>query len=214
MTAVGVPAADAEKVAELMLRGRPHRRRRAWRVPSAAICAAHRRAASIRRRASRSRRPRRRPRMVDGDNGMGHLVMRAPPRPRSSSRARAASAGSARGAATTPARPASTRRCRCRTAWSASIGVVANANHMPVWGAVESLLGTNPIAIAIPAGEEAPVVLDIATTVVSYGTVKAYGCRASRCRKAGWSTPRTASRSPIPRKSGEGVLLPIGGHKG
>ena len=41
--------------------------------------------------------------------------------------------------------------------------VVASANHMPVWGGVESLLGTNPVAIAIPAGEEAPIVLDIAT---------------------------------------------------
>ena len=50
---------------------------------------------------------------------------------------------------------------------------VANANHMPAWGAAESLLSTNPIAIAVPAGEEPPVVLDIATTVVSYGTVKA-----------------------------------------
>src|SRR5437870_3196973 len=50
--------------------------------------------------------------------------------------------------------------------------VVANANHMPLHGGAENLLGTNPIAFAIPAGE-APVVLDIATTVVSYGTVKA-----------------------------------------
>ena len=65
-------------------------------------------------------------------------------------------------------------------------GVVASANHMPIWGGIEMLLGTNPIAVAIPAGEEAPVVLDIATSVVSYGTVKAARSRASRCRKAGW----------------------------
>ncbi len=49
---------------------------------------------------------------------------------------------------------------------------VASANHMAPWGGVSSLLGTNPLAVAIPAGEARPVVLDIATTVVSYGTVK------------------------------------------
>ncbi len=49
---------------------------------------------------------------------------------------------------------------------------VANANHMPLAGGAEPLLGTNPLAIAIPAGEEPPVVLDIATSIVSYGTIK------------------------------------------
>jgi LDH2 family malate/lactate/ureidoglycolate dehydrogenase len=49
---------------------------------------------------------------------------------------------------------------------------VANANHMPLAGGAEPLLGTNPLAIAIPAGEEPPIVLDIATSIVSYGTIK------------------------------------------
>ena len=49
---------------------------------------------------------------------------------------------------------------------------VANANHMPLAGGAEPLLGTNPLAIAIPAGEEPPLVLDIATSIVSYGTIK------------------------------------------
>ncbi len=49
---------------------------------------------------------------------------------------------------------------------------VANANHMPLAGGAEPLLGTNPLAIAIPAGKEPPVVLDIATSIVSYGTIK------------------------------------------
>ena len=44
---------------------------------------------------------------------------------------------------------------------------VANANHMPLAGGAEPLLGTNPLAIAIPAGEEPPIVLDIATSIVS-----------------------------------------------
>ena len=67
--------------------------------------------------------------------------------------------------------PCRFRRRLCRDAVPHGMvgiySVVASANHMPVWGGIESLLGTNPIAIAIPAGEEAPIVLDVATSVVS-----------------------------------------------
>ena len=49
--------------------------------------------------------------------------------------------------------------------------VVAGANHMPIWGGAESLLGTNPIAFGIPAGAEPPIILDIATSVTSNGTI-------------------------------------------
>jgi L-2-hydroxycarboxylate dehydrogenase (NAD+) len=91
---------------------------------------------------------------------------------------------------------------------------VANANHMPAWGAAESLLSTNPIAIAVPAGQEPPVVLDIATTVVSYGTVKAYKLQG-RPMPADWMVSAKDGK-PITdsAKSAEGLLMPIGGHKG
>jgi len=93
-------------------------------------------------------------------------------------------------------------------------GVVASANHMPVWGGVESLLGTNPVAIAIPAGEEAPIVLDIATSVVSYGTIKSHRLQKKPLPE-GWMV-NTKDGQPLtdPARSGEGVLLPIGGYKG
>jgi LDH2 family malate/lactate/ureidoglycolate dehydrogenase len=91
---------------------------------------------------------------------------------------------------------------------------VANANHMPAWGAAESLLSTNPIAMAVPAGEEPPVVLDIATTVVSYGTVKAYKLQGKPMPE-GWMVGAKDGK-PVTdsAKSAEGLLLPIGGHKG
>jgi LDH2 family malate/lactate/ureidoglycolate dehydrogenase len=34
------------------------------------------------------------------------------------------------------------------------------------------LLSTNPIAVAVPALEEPPLILDMATTVAAYGKVK------------------------------------------
>jgi L-2-hydroxycarboxylate dehydrogenase (NAD+) len=94
------------------------------------------------------------------------------------------------------------------------MAAVANANHMPVWGGAELLLGTNPVAFALPAGEEAPVVLDIATTVVSYGTIKAHALEG-RDLPEGWMVDRTTGR-PLTdsRRSAEGLLLPVGGYKG
>ena len=60
---------------------------------------------------------------------------------------------------------------------------VSTINHMAPWGGAEALIGTNPIAIAIPAGKEAPVVLDIATSVSSFGNIRQH--LASRRAAAG-----------------------------
>ena len=49
---------------------------------------------------------------------------------------------------------------------------VGNANHLPPWGGIDMLLSTNPTAIAVPALEEPPLILDMATTVAAYGKVK------------------------------------------
>jgi L-2-hydroxycarboxylate dehydrogenase (NAD+) len=152
--------------------------------------------------------------LVDGDNGMGHLVM---------ARAVETAIELARtsGIGWVGAR-------RSNHAGAAGVyaelplahgmvgiyGVVASANHMPAWGGVESLLGTNPVAFAIPAGEEAPIVLDIATSVVSYGTIKSHRLLGKPLPE-GWMV-NTKDGRPLtdPARSGEGVLLPIGGYKG
>ena len=90
---------------------------------------------------------------------------------------------------------------------------VASANVMPPWGGSERLLGTNPISIAIPAGDESPLQIDIATTVASHGTIKVVA-------QAGESMPEgrviDAEGNPItdPARADEGFLMPIGGYKG
>jgi LDH2 family malate/lactate/ureidoglycolate dehydrogenase len=112
--------------------------------------------------------------LVDGDNGMGHLVM---------ARAAETAISLARDAGVAWVGTRRSNHAGAAGVYAAMTlphdmvgiyGVVASANHMPVWGGVELLLGTNPVAVAIPAGEEAPIVLDIATSVVSYGTVKSH----------------------------------------
>ena len=75
------------------------------------------------------------------------------------------------------------------------------------------LLSTNPIAVAIPAGEEAPVVLDMATTVAAYGKVKAKAMMGQMMPE-GWMIDRQGQPLLDPKRSDEGFLLPIGGYKG
>ena len=90
---------------------------------------------------------------------------------------------------------------------------IANANHMPPWGGVDLLLSTNPIAFAIPAGKEPPVVLDIATTAASYGKVKVYA-QKGKDFPVGWMVDRKGQSLTDSKRFKEGLLLPIGEHKG
>jgi LDH2 family malate/lactate/ureidoglycolate dehydrogenase len=65
----------------------------------------------------------------------------------------------------------------------------------------------------VPSGD-GPVVLDMATTVVSYGTVKQY-VLAGRDMPEGWLIDtRTGGPLTDPKRSAQGLLLPIGGYKG
>jgi len=106
--------------------------------------------------------------LVDGDNGMGHLVM-ARAAEAAVERAREAGVGWVGVRGSNHAGPASLYAAM--PVAKGMIGIysaVASANHMAPWGGVDLLLGTNPLAIGIPNGGDAPVVLDIATTVVSH----------------------------------------------
>lgn len=90
---------------------------------------------------------------------------------------------------------------------------VGNANHMAPWGGIDLLLSTNPIAIAVPAGDEPIVLLDIATTVAAYGKVK-LAAQKNESIPEGWMIDRTGKPITDPKKSGDGSLVPIGGYKG
>ena len=46
--------------------------------------------------------------------------------------------------------------------------------NMPPWGGRDARLGNNPVVIAIPNGDDAPVLLDVAMSMFSYGKLESY----------------------------------------
>lgn len=90
---------------------------------------------------------------------------------------------------------------------------VASANVMPPWGGTERLLGTNPISIAIPAGAEPAFQLDIATTMTSHGTIKVLA-QAGETMPEGWVIDAEGKPITDPSHADQGFLMPIGGYKG
>jgi LDH2 family malate/lactate/ureidoglycolate dehydrogenase len=151
--------------------------------------------------------------LVEGDNGMGHLVM---------SRAAETAIALARDngiawVGATHSNHASTAGIYAEMPVQHGMiglyGAVANANHMAAWGGTDLLLGTNPLGIGVPSGS-GPLVLDMATTVVSYGTVKKHALEG-RPMPEGWMI-NTTTGEPLTdaKRSTEGMLLPIGEYKG
>jgi L-2-hydroxycarboxylate dehydrogenase (NAD+) len=151
--------------------------------------------------------------VIDGDNGMGHLVMTRAAE-LAIEKARVAGVAWVGARMSNHAGPASlyARKSLAHD----MIGMyfaVGNANHLPPWGGLDMLLSTNPIAVAVPASRHASVVLDMATTVAAYGKVKAKAQRGETMPE-GWMIDRHGKPLTDPRRAEEGFLLPIGGYKG
>lgn len=151
--------------------------------------------------------------LLDGDNGMGHLVMS---RATEIAMDKAAKTGIAWVGArhSNHAGPASLYAMMPLQKDMIGIYVaVGSANHLPPWGGTEMLLSTNPIAVAIPAAMNPPIVLDMATTVAAYGKVKTAAQRGEQMPE-GWMIDKQGNPLTDPTKASEGFLLPIGGPKG
>jgi len=151
--------------------------------------------------------------LVNGDNGMGHLAMRFASQI-AIEKARTAGAAWVGVRWSNHAGPASLyAKMPMREGMIGMYFAVGNANHLPPWGGVEMLLSTNPVAVAIPAGEEPPIVLDMATTVAAFGKVKTRAQRGEAMPE-GWMVDREGRPLTDPKRMNEGFLLPLGGHEG
>jgi LDH2 family malate/lactate/ureidoglycolate dehydrogenase len=87
---------------------------------------------------------------------------------------------------------------------------------VPTFGR-NAMYGTNPIALAVPAGEERPFVMDMATSTVPRGKLEVYN-RQEKPLPVGWATdekgvPTADARRVLDNfvKRAGGGLLPLGG---
>jgi L-2-hydroxycarboxylate dehydrogenase (NAD+) len=151
--------------------------------------------------------------LLDGDNGMGHLVMHKAAQI-AVEKARHCGVAWVGARLSNHAGPASLyARMPMARDMIGMYFAVGNANHLPAWGGLDMLLSTNPIAVAVPAGDEPSVVLDMATTVAAYGKVKAKAQRGEQM-PVGWMIDRLGQPLTDPKRAEEGFLMPIGGYKG
>jgi L-2-hydroxycarboxylate dehydrogenase (NAD+) len=151
--------------------------------------------------------------LIDGDNGMGHLVMRRAAHV-AIEKAKSTGIGWVGARRSNHAGPAALYVTM--PLHHDMIGLyfaVGSNNHLPAWGSSESLLGTNPMAVAVPALEEPPIVLDMAPTVAAYGKVRLKAQRGEPM-PVGWMIDKEGRPLTDPKRADKGHLLPIGDYKG
>lgn len=152
--------------------------------------------------------------LVDGDNGMGHLA---------GDEAARTAIDLARGSGVGWVGVRNSNHAGAGAVYAAMplehgmVGIyaaVAAANHMAPWGSGEPLLGTNPLTIAIPAGEGAPFLFDMATSTSSFGVIKNLAQRGESLPESWMIDRRTGEALTDSAAINQGVLTPMGNHKG
>jgi len=151
--------------------------------------------------------------LVDGDNGLGHLAMTFATE-LAIKKAGSVGIGWVGVRNSNHAGPASLYvNTAVENDMIGLYGAVGSANHVPPFGGTELLLGTNPIAVAVPAGRSPPFVLDMATTVAASGKIRTLAQRGEPMPE-GWMVGRDGKPLTDPKRQSEGLMLPIGGPKG
>ena len=151
--------------------------------------------------------------LVDGDNAVGHLVMKRATE-LAIEKARQCGVGCVGTRRSNHAGPA--QLYPRMVAAQDMIGLyfcVGNTNLVPPWGGTEVLLSTNPIAIAVPASRHPVISLDMATTNTAFGKIRLKAQRGELMPE-GWMIDREGKPLTDPKRASEGFLVPIGGPKG
>jgi LDH2 family malate/lactate/ureidoglycolate dehydrogenase len=84
---------------------------------------------------------------------------------------------------------------------------------MAPWGGIKPYMGTNPFSVAIPAGKEQSVVMDMATSVVAQGKI-ILAAKEGKSIPIGWAITKEGEPTTDAKAGLEGTVLPFGGPKG
>jgi LDH2 family malate/lactate/ureidoglycolate dehydrogenase len=93
---------------------------------------------------------------------------------------------------------------------------LATTNALPTmapWGGAERILGINPLAVAIPAGDEIPLVYDAAFSGSSHGKIRVHAQKGLPLPED-WALDENGVPTTDPLKAIDGLLMPVGGFKG
>jgi LDH2 family malate/lactate/ureidoglycolate dehydrogenase len=103
-----------------------------------------------------------------------------------------------------------------RMSAAGQIGIVmCNASSLVApWQGKQPRLGTNPICMAVPGGDEKPWLLDMATTTVAAGKIFKALINGQPQIPAGWAMDSEGVPTTDPDTALKGLLMPLGGYKG
>lgn len=150
--------------------------------------------------------------LIDGDNGMGQVVIQ-----------RAVELGlerlPAHGTVSVAVRNlnhygSGAYFARRAAEHDAAVFLYGNAPAtMVAWGGRERFLGTNPYTFAVPGGSGEPIVLDMATSVVARGKI-ILAAQLGQDIPEGWAVDAVGRPTTDAEEALRGSVLPFGGPKG
>lgn len=150
--------------------------------------------------------------VIDGDNGMGQVVMQ---QSLELAKGRLPTAGTVSVAIRNSNHYGSGAFfAKKAVAANAAIFLYGNAPAtMSAWGGRERFLGTNPYTFGVPAGSREPMILDMATSVVARGKIILAG-QLGETIPEGWAVDVNGEPTTDPEAALAGSVLPFGGPKG
>jgi LDH2 family malate/lactate/ureidoglycolate dehydrogenase len=93
---------------------------------------------------------------------------------------------------------------------------IATTNALPTmapWGGKDKIVGINPLAVGIPAGERHPILLDAAFSYSSHGKLRVYHQKGASIPPT-WAFDVDGHPTTDTARALEGLLQPIGEYKG